>query len=115
PILSIPGAASLGKPLDVGIVIVKAAISPQEDYMLAFSSDSSLVLVRSDQGVISTDTNANITVVPDLIAISPLGQSAVLFYRQMATLQVLTGLPKSLSVSQTIDISGLPNSLDTLA
>src|ERR1700736_294629 len=115
PILGIPGAASLGKPLDLGIAVIKAAISPQEDYMLAFSSDSSLLLVRSNNGVISTDTNANIAGVPDLIAISPSGQSAVLFYRQMANVQVLTGLPKSLAAPQTIDISGLPNSLDTLA
>lgn len=115
PILGIPGAASLGKPLDLGIVVVKAAISPQEDYVLAFSSDASLLLVRSDSGSISTDTNANVPGIPDLIAISPSGQSAVLFYRQMSKLQVLTGLPKSLSVQQTIDISGLPNSLDTLA
>ena len=115
PILGIPGAASLGKPLDLGIAVVKAAISPQEDYMLAFSSDSSLLLVRSNNGVISKDTNANIAGVPDLIAISPSGQSAVLFYRQMANVQVLTGLPKSLAAPQTIDISGLPNSLDTLA
>ncbi len=115
PILGIPGAASLGQPLDLGITVVKASVSAQEDYILAFSSDSSLLLVRSDNGVISTDTNVNVSGVPDLIAISPGGQSAALYYRQKASVQVLTGLPKSINVTQTVDISGLPNSLDTLA
>lgn len=115
PILGIPGAASLGQSLDLGIAVTKASVSPQEDYVLAFSSDSSLLLVRSENGAISTDTNPNSPGIPDLIAISPAGQSAALFYRQMARVQVLTGLPKSLPAAQTIDISGLPNSLDTLA
>lgn len=115
PILGIPGSASLGKPLDLGITIAKAAVSPQQDYMLVFSSDSSFLLVRSDNGVISTDTNVNVSGVPDLIAISPGGQSAVLYYRQNAILQVLTGLAKSINVSPGIDISAFPNSLDTLA
>lgn len=115
PILGIPGAASLGQPLDLGITVVKAAISAQEDYLLAFSSDAALLLVRSDNGAISTDTNMSIAGVPDLIAISPAGQSAVLYYRQKAVVQVLTGLPKALNGPQTVDISGLPNSLDTLA
>ena len=115
PILGIPGAATLGKPLDLGTPIVKASVSAQQDYVLAFPSSRSLLLVRIDHGTISTDTNVDISTVPDVIAISPAGSAAALFYRQTAKIQVLTGLPKSITPAQSIDISGLPNSLDTLA
>ncbi|MDQ2944673.1 MAG: hypothetical protein M3Y27_01785 [Acidobacteriota bacterium] len=115
PILGIPGAATLGKPMDLGTPIVKAAVSAQQDYVLAFPSSQSVLLVRIDHGTISTDTNVDISAVPDVIAISPAGSAAALFYRQTAKIQVLTGLPKSITPGQNIDISGLPNSLDTLA
>ena len=115
PILGIPGAATLGKPLDLGTGILKAAVSAQQDYVLAFPTSVSLLLIRSDHGIISTDANVEISAVPDLIAISPTGSAAALFYRQSALIQVLTGLPKAITLGRRIDISGLPNSLDTLA
>ena len=115
PILGIPGSATLGKPLDLGTAILKAAVSAQQDFVLAFPSSASLLLIRSDKGTITTDANVDISAVPDLIAISPTGSAAALFYRQTSTIQVLTGLPKAITLGPKLDISGLPNSLDALA
>jgi hypothetical protein len=115
PILGIPGAATLGKPLDLGTAIVKAAVSAQQDYVLAFATSAALLLIRIDHGSITIDANVDISAVPDVIALSPGGSAAALFYRQEAKIQVLTGLPKSIVPGQSIDVSGLPNSLDSLA
>lgn len=118
PVLGIPGSATLGPAIDLrGTSIAKAAVSPQQDFVLGFSTTPSLVLMRFDSvsGSVSIDTNPNVSTVPDLIAISPSGKAAALFYRQTAQLQVLTGLPQSSVVTSTVDVSGLPNSLDTLA
>ncbi len=94
---------------------MKAAVSAQQDFVLAFPASPSILLIRFDRGTITTEVNVDISAVPDLIAISPNGSAAALFYRQTGKIQVLTGLAKGITVGQSIDISGLPNSLDTLA
>ena len=115
PILGVPGAATLGATLNVGTTLVAGAVSTREDYILSFTTDPFLLVVQSADDSISTVANSAIATLPDLIAISPAGSAAALFYRQAASVMVVTGLPSAVNVASTIDISAFPNSLDTLA
>ena len=116
PIFGVPGAATIGAPVDFGgSAVVAAAVSPHQDYVLAFLADSTMALLRSKNGVVTVEHHPEISAVPDLIGLSPSGASAALFYRQNANVQVLTGLPDSLTVAANLlDISALPDSLDNL-
>jgi hypothetical protein len=92
PILGIPGAATLGMPLDAGFAVGQAVVAPGGDFALAVAkADFHLAVVRASGGVVQ-----NLAPVmggaPDVIEFSPRGRSAVLYYRASGRLLVLAGL-----------------------
>src|SRR5262249_48035361 len=52
---------------------------------------------------------------PDRFELSPMGSSAALYYRQSSSLQVLTGLPASPTVTDEFQFSGLPLPITAMA
>jgi hypothetical protein len=108
PILGIPGAATLGAPLDAGFAVGQAVVAPGGDFALAVAKDDfSLAVVRGSSGVVRNFAPA-MGEVPDLIAFSPGGSSAALYYRTSGRLLVLSGLRSQAPQAVEADTSSLP-------
>jgi hypothetical protein len=116
PIRGIPGAATLGEPVNLGFAIASAAVSPRQDYALAWKADdSSLVLVRAGGAEISSAAVAGTRSAPALIVFSPDGAAAALYDSASGRVQILTGLPDAATVQGDIDVSALAGPVAALA
>ncbi|HOK45060.1 MAG TPA: hypothetical protein PLA43_05675 [Bryobacteraceae bacterium] len=111
PILGIPGAATLGAPLDLGEPIVRAVISPRQDFALAVAaSDSRVLAVSLPSG---TAEGCECAPGPDRILFSPRGDAAALYYSAGARLRVL---PRAGTArGGEFDLSLFPGELTALA
>jgi hypothetical protein len=109
PIFGIPGAATLGPALNLGVELDRAALSQESDYLLGVAGpDRQVVLFQNLSGVLSPVAIAGAAPAPDRILASPTGRSALLLYRDSNVAQVLTGLPDAPALGASIDLSGLP-------
>jgi hypothetical protein len=115
PISGIPGAATTGEPLALGLTISRAEISPAQDAALVVNArNSSVVLIRasgSDWVAASLD---GAQPAPDSMAFSPGGSAAALYYGT-GRVQILTGLPAAPSTPAEIDVSSLPAPVTAMA
>jgi hypothetical protein len=108
PILGIPGAATLGAPLNAGFAVGQAVVAPGADFALVVAKDDfSLAVVRGSGEVLQNFTPA-MGEAPDLISFSPGGSSAALYYRASGRLLVLAGLRSEAPQSAEADASSLP-------
>jgi hypothetical protein len=116
PIWGIPGASSLGEVLDLGIALSRAWISPQQDYgLVEVKAGGELMLVGLNHRQVSLRPVQGAMPEVDEIALSPTGASAVLYYRSIRTVRIVAGLPHESRVTAEIDISKVPQPLDSIA
>jgi hypothetical protein len=109
PIFGIPGAATLGPALNLGVELDRAALSQESDYLLGVAGpDRPVVLFRDLSGALSPVAIAGAAPAPDRILVSPSGSSALLFYREGSLIEVFTGLPDAPALSASIDLASLP-------
>jgi hypothetical protein len=107
PILGIPGAATLGRPLEVGVEFDKAAVSPLQDFVILTTGQPRTVeLLRLSHLPLAPVAIPGVERAPDLITLSPGGGAAVLYHKYRGLIQVLTGLPASPRVSAELYLSG---------
>ena len=112
PIRGIPGAATLGDPVNLGFALASATISPRQDCALALrADDSSLVLVRAGGSAAIPGTRP----APTLIVFSNAGTAAALYDSGAGRVQILTGLPNAAAVQSDVDISALAGPVAALA
>jgi hypothetical protein len=112
PIRGIPGAATLGDPMDLGFALASATVSPRQDFALAVrADDSSLVLVRAGGSAAIPGTRP----APALIVFSNVGTAAALYDSGSGRVQILTGLPDAAAVQSDVDISALAGPVAALA
>lgn len=105
PIRGLPGAATLGPPLELEARIARAWISPRQDYALAVRAEDAAVLVlRLDSDAVSLQPAGGITPGPDLAALSPGGRSAALYYRERGRVEWITGLPGETAIAGSVDL-----------
>jgi hypothetical protein len=113
PIRGIPGAATLGDPVNLGFPLAAAAVSPRQDSALALrADDSSVVLVRAG-GASAAIPGARPA--PALMVFSPAGTAAALYDSGAGRVQILTGLPDTAAVQSDLDISALAGPVAALA
>jgi hypothetical protein len=113
PIRGIPGAATLGDPVNPGFALASATVSPRQDYALALrTDDSSVVLVRPG-GASAAVSGARPG--PALTVFSPAGTAAALYNSGAGRVQILTGLPDAAAVQSDLDISALAGPVAALA
>jgi hypothetical protein len=112
PIRGIPGAATLGDPLNLGFALAAATVSPRQDFALALrADDSSLVLVRAGRSVAIPKTRP----APALMVFNNAGTAAALYDSGAGRVQILTGLPDAAAVQSDVDISALAGPVAALA
>jgi hypothetical protein len=103
----LPAAGAIGAVIDSGRDFSLIAISPTQKFALVTAADTGEVMIARP-GVGNTpvkDTTTN----PDLIALSPGGTAAALWFPSTGRLQTIGGLPDSPSV-RTLDASFLNSS-----
>jgi hypothetical protein len=107
PILGIPGAATLGKPLELGVEFDTAAVSPLQDYVILTTGERRIVeLLTLGRLPLAPRAIPGVERSPDVIAFSPGGGAAALYHKYRGLVQVLTGLRTSPRVSAELYISG---------
>lgn len=113
PVYGIPGAASIAPALNLGRDFGRIAVSPRQDYALATDASSGAVFLAIP-GDASLTSLAGAGANPDLIAISPGGTAALLWFASGSHAQVVSGLPGSPSV-RDIDASFITARFDNPA
>jgi len=111
PILGIPGASRLGDPIALANTVTNIYLAPGQTYALAAQGPSdpvALVILRV-AGVMQTNLSLSALpgalAKPDLVAFSPLGQSAALYSQAAGRIQVFAGLPNAPRLSQQISFA----------
>lgn len=106
PILGIPGAATLGQPVESGLDLRKIAISPMQDYVLATEGEHNQVVV------LATNHTPMVAVAvqgadhgPDQLSISAGGTAAALYYKGGNHVLAVSGLPAAPKISARLYLS----------
>ena len=90
PILGIPGASTLGAPLDAGFALSWASVAPRQDSATAIDTNGTLHLLRLGSGVAEVRCGACPSTA-DAAVFSPSGTAVALY--SAGRVQIVTGLP----------------------
>lgn len=111
PILGIPGASTLGKPLDHGFAAVQGAVAPSQEFALLVRAEDGIVhLALLSQGTGEPRLLEGVPAKPVRIVFSPDGAAAAFFYEseESRRLVVVTGLPSEPVVQPERALAALP-------
>jgi WD40 repeat protein len=116
PVWGVAGASVVGDPLDIGLPVSSAAVSPKQDFAVLVSSDDAGVRVLSLQsGTFQVQPLAQFANPPNQITFSPSGASVGLYRQDSATVQIFTHMPEGPALSHEIHTFSLNGSLHSLA
>lgn len=108
PIVGMPGAATLGSPIEVGFPLSAAAVSPRQDAILGVNGrDGRVFVIRITSGSAMADPLAGAGAAPDRMLFSPGGSTAALYFAASARVEVVLGFPDAPAVAWEIDVSAL--------
>jgi hypothetical protein len=105
PILGIPGASTLGGPLDAGYELRWATVAPRQDSAIAAASDGSVHLLRLGSGAAETRCGACPSTA-DAAIFSPSGAAVALY--AAGRVQILTGLPDAPAAGASFEVGSQP-------
>jgi len=106
PILGIPGAATMGQPLESGLDLRKIALSPAQDYVLATEGEHNQVAVlATNQTPLAPVLVAGADRGPDQLTISAGGKAAALYYKSNGHFELISGLPGAPKISARLYLS----------
>jgi hypothetical protein len=116
PIVGVAGASLLADSLTLNAGIRQAIVSPKHNYALAIGN-------TNNQAVVIDLTSVDLPVIPidgaqgppDLLAVSPAGSTAAVFYAGSGAIQVIQGLPGSPRVTSQFDASRISGAATLLS
>jgi len=112
PILGIPGAAILGAPVDLGVSVEQAVVSPRQDFALVTTGKQKDVgIVHFSRVPLQAVKIHGVGAAPDLMAVSATGAAAALYYKDSGRVMLLTGLATTPKVASELYLSGSPSIL----
>lgn len=103
PVVGVPGAATIGSPIELGFRASGVWVSPLLDSAVGASSDGSVHFLRLNSGVLTEVSFNGAATAPQSVTFSPTGSAAALFSRNQTV--IVTGLPDSPTVAGTIDLA----------
>jgi hypothetical protein len=103
PILGIPGAATLGAPLDAGFALSWASVAPRQDSALAIDSNGAPHLLRLGSGIAEVRCGACPSAA-DTAVYSPSGTAVALY--SAGRVQIVTGLPEAPAAGASLEVRG---------
>jgi DNA-binding beta-propeller fold protein YncE len=104
PMYGLPPAGSIGAAIDTGRDFARIAISPTQTFALVTTADTGAVMIFKPASGLAPIAGAASN--PDILALSPSGASAALWFPMLNQIEVVTGLPNTPSIA-TIDASFL--------
>jgi hypothetical protein len=115
PILGLPGAATLGRPTWAARRSETVVFSPSRDYALALHLPDHRVDLLRGLSAAASAVDLPVPAGAGRIAISPSGDTAVLYYPESRSVAVLAGLPEFPSLSWSLEVPHLTGGLAALA
>jgi hypothetical protein len=103
PVLGIPGASTVGAPVNAGYSFSAAYVAPRQDSFFGVAADGSTHWFVIVAGAVSENAIDGEVASPERIVFSPSGSAAALYTNGAA--QIVTGLPGAPVVSATIPLS----------
>ena len=91
PIQGVPGASLIGDPIDLGLDLSAAYVSPRQDSAFVVSADGALHFFRLNSAGAVEASLSGISFIPQRVVFSPSGTAAALF--TPGKVQVFQGLP----------------------
>jgi hypothetical protein len=110
----IPGASTLGEPLDIGLAVDRAVFPAQGDPAIIFSGGGAF-LVRGLRQTTPAVLRLSLGPSPSSAVFNVTGTAAVFYSESPRRVQVVTGLGGDPVYGEPIDISGLPGGLRSMA
>jgi hypothetical protein len=114
PLWGVPGASTVGDPVDLGGDVFSKAVSPNQDFIVFLGGPTHL----AQTWMHDTQTVSGIPGVPGgatQVVLSPEGGSAAFYYADTQQVHVVSGLPSAPVASMDADLSALMNPLQSLA
>jgi hypothetical protein len=117
PVNGIPGSSLLGQPLDLPVQVVAAAFSPSSDFAIAVfaTDDRAAHLLRNLGGTLAVEPIEGAIIGADCVLFNVNASAAALIASDARQLQLLRGLPDSLTVTPALDLSSIPGAITALA
>src|ERR1035437_104076 len=106
-LMGIPAASQLGGTLD-GTPLSAVAIASGQAYALALENGTGAALLVSQSG---RQPLAGARAGAQMVAVSPLGTAAALYYGDTGKASILTGLPDAPQVLREITLDGAPSAM----
>ncbi len=103
PLLGIPGAATVGAPIDAGYSFTAAYVAPRQDSFFGVAADGSTHWFAIAAGALTETAIAGVMQSPERVVFSPTGTAAALFANGQA--QIVTGLRGSPAAAGSISLS----------
>jgi hypothetical protein len=103
PILGIPGASTLGDPLDAGFQISSVTVAPHQNSAIAIDSRGTLHLLRLGSGVAEVQCGA-CPLTATGVTFSPAGSAVALY--AAGRVQIVTGLPDAPAAGASFEVRG---------
>jgi hypothetical protein len=115
PVIGVPGASAFGNPLNFGMDIGSATISPKLDYAIGKDIRDGQMIVLHLTGELGVTPIAGTRLAgthlgSDVIGISPSGSAAAIYHHDARIIEVVGHLPSAPEVIQQFDISQIPGS-----
>ena len=102
PIQGVPGASLIGDPLNLGLDLTAAYVSPRQDSAFVVSADGVLHFFRlASTGPVETSLGG-VSFIPQRVVFSPSGHAAALF--TLGKVQVFQGLPGAPALAGAITL-----------
>ncbi len=98
PVSGLPAAAAVGAPVSTDTDFSQIVPSPEGNYVLVASAQSGAISIYSPENGIMPLKGAENG--PDLVALSPRGTAAVLWFASTSQVQIVAGLPDAPVVRQ---------------
>jgi hypothetical protein len=103
PVLGIPGAATVGAPIDAGYSFTAAYVAPRQDSFFGVAADGSTHWFAIAAGAVTESAIAGVMQSPERVVFSPSGTAAALYANGQA--QIVTGLRGSPAAAGSISLS----------
>jgi len=115
PILGIPGAATVGSPINIQTEITGLNLSFQRSYGLAITpSDSNFVIVKLTEPITIGTLGVPIGR-SGRIALSPDGSAGAIYDQERKLIFVITGLPEAVTLAAEIDASSFSGAIVSMS
>lgn len=94
PVWGSVGSATVGDPIETGLAVSAAAVSPRQDYILVLAGDGRAA-VLFDPKTRAARPLAGVRAGASRIALSPDGSAAALCFDGLGSIQIIAGLPST--------------------